>query len=68
MPHLNVNRRGDLRVLVDVRVPGSLDYRQRELLSELAKSFDPSKNGGSPGGDGDEDDKGLFEKIKEALG
>ena len=66
VPHLNGNRRGDLRVTVDVRVPGSLDDRQKELLRELAQSFDGSnKNGRS---DGDGEDKGIFEKIKEALG
>ena len=62
VPDLRSKRRGDLRVLVDVRVPGSLDNRQKELLRELAKSFNPSENGG------DEEDKGIFEKIKEALG
>ncbi len=61
VPHLNGSRRGDLRVSVDVRVPGSLDDRQRELLEQLADSF------GTPTGDGG-DDKGLFDKIKEALG
>ena len=46
VPHLHSNRRGDLRVLVDVRVPGSLNSHQRELLEELSRSFngeDPSK-------------------------
>ena len=66
VPHLNGNRRGDLRVTVDVRVPGSLDNRQRELLRELAKSFELSNKGGPSGGN--EEDKGIFEKIKEALG
>ncbi len=66
VPHLHGNRRGDLRVTVDVRVPGSLDDRQRELLRELARSFDSSDKGGPS--NGDEDDKGIFEKIKEALG
>ena len=61
VPHLNGNRRGDLRVTVDVRVPGSLDDRQRELLEELAQSFSNSGKGGR-------DDKGIFNKIKEALG
>ncbi|NQW23511.1 MAG: molecular chaperone DnaJ [SAR202 cluster bacterium] len=61
VPHLNGNRRGDLRVTVDVRVPGSLDDRQRELLEELAQSFSNSGKGGR-------DDKGIFDKIKEALG
>ena len=69
VPHLNGNRRGDLRVIVDVRVPGSLDARQRELLQELAQSFkDSSENSrkGGPSGGGEE--KGIFDKIKEALG
>ena len=66
VPHLNGNRRGDLRVMVDIRVPGSLDKGQRELLHELAKSFARSDKGGPS--DGNEEDKGIFEKIKEALG
>jgi molecular chaperone DnaJ len=45
VPHLHSNRRGDMRVQVDVRVPGSLNSRQRELMEELARSF----NGDRPG-------------------
>ncbi|MDA0264595.1 MAG: molecular chaperone DnaJ [Chloroflexi bacterium] len=63
VPHLHGSRRGDLLVTVDVRVPGSLDDRQRELLEELAGSFNGSKNG-----NGDGADKGIFGKIKEVLG
>ena len=47
VPHLHSNRRGDLRVKVDVRVPSSLSSQQRELMEELALSFDgdgPSKS------------------------
>lgn len=44
VPQLNSNRRGDMRIQADVRVPGSLNGRQRELLEELARSF----NGESP--------------------
>ena len=53
---------------VDVRVPGSLDSRQQELLQELAESFAATNGNSRKGGDGDEDDKGIFDKIKEALG
>jgi molecular chaperone DnaJ len=75
VPHLNANRRGDLRVLVDVRVPGSLDSHQKRLLEELARSFNgekPTRNGsgsdnGSGPDDGDDQDKGLFDRIKEAF-
>jgi molecular chaperone DnaJ len=44
VPHLHSNRRGDMRVQVDVRVPGSLNTHQRELMEELARSF----NGDGP--------------------
>ena len=69
VPHLHGNRRGDLRVTVDVRVPGSLDNRQQELLRELAESFAQSNSSSRKGGssDEDQDDKGLFDKIKEVL-
>ncbi len=75
VPHLNANRRGDLRVLVDVRVPGSLDSHQKQLLEELARSFKgekPTRNGrdsdnGSGPDDGDDQDKGIFDRIKEAF-
>lgn len=39
IPHLHSNRRGDMRVRVDVRVPASLNSHQRELMEELALSF-----------------------------
>lgn len=71
VPRINGNRRGDLRVVVDVRVPGSLDGRQKKLLEELARSFNgdkQSRNGRGPDDDDDEErDKGLFDRIKEAL-
>ena len=44
VPHLHSNRRGDMRVQVDVRVPSSLNNHQRELMEELARSF----NGDGP--------------------
>ncbi len=68
VPHLHGNRRGDLRVTVDVRVPGSLDSRQQELLQELSKSFAAANEATQRDGYGEEDDKGIFDKIKEALG
>ena len=72
IPRLNTNRRGDLRVQVDVRVPGSLNDYQRELLEELSRSFDgesrPKNGRGSDNGSSPEDqEKGLFDRIKEAF-
>jgi len=39
VPHIHTNRRGDLRVLVDIQVPERLNSRQKEMLKELAESF-----------------------------
>ena len=58
VPRINGNRRGDLRVVVDVRVPGSLDGRQKKLLEELARSFNgdkQSRNGRGPDDDDEEE-------------
>jgi molecular chaperone DnaJ len=39
VPHLNLNRRGDLRILVDLKVPDRLNAEQRSLLEQLALSI-----------------------------
>jgi molecular chaperone DnaJ len=78
VPHIHSNRRGDLRVLVDLQVPKNLTSRQRDLLKELAQSF------GQNGADDHEDEadssdtehqekeshgkeRGLFDRIKDAF-
>ena len=61
VPHLNGHRRGDLIVPVKLQVPTSVDSHQRSLLEELGKTIEaPSDPLGK--------DKGLFDKIKDALG
>jgi molecular chaperone DnaJ len=76
IPHLQSSRRGDLRALVNLEVPRSLNANQRQLLEELAKSLnengprsnEPRSKEGGPGPDDDsENEKGLFDRIKEAL-
>ncbi len=71
IPHLQSSRRGDLRVLVDMQVPRSLDAHQRGLLEELSRSLNSSGDAGDLSGpDQDNDgnsDKGLFDKIKDAF-
>ena len=52
IPYLHSNRRGDMRVLVDVRVPGSLSKHQRELMQELARSFNGEEPGRTPSSNG----------------
>ncbi|MGO9181231.1 MAG: molecular chaperone DnaJ [Candidatus Limnocylindrales bacterium] len=49
--------RGDLHVMVDVRVPTRLSKRQRELLEALA-----SESGERPARSG-----GIFDKVKDAI-
>ena len=39
VPYLNLNRRGDLRILVNLKVPDALNAHQRALLEELARSL-----------------------------
>jgi molecular chaperone DnaJ len=96
--HINNGRKGDLRVFVDVQVPGRLNGKQRKLLEELARSLDPNYGKDvvdqhdelvtdtdsaasqvRDSADDDEDDpsqensgrtdrdKGLFDRIKDAL-
>jgi len=70
VPHLHGNRRGDLRVLVNLQVPRALDPEQRKLLEELALSLNSKQSGHDPSDNQDSDDdgdKGIFEKIKEVL-
>ncbi len=43
-----------------------MDDRQQELLKELAESF-ASSSGKSRKDESSEDDKGLFDKLKEKL-
>lgn len=72
IPYINSSRRGDLRVLVELQVPRNLNSRQRKLLEALGRAMDPNVG---PDELPDEDldpeldkDKGLFGRIKEALG
>ena len=73
VPHLNSSRRGDLRVLVDLQVPRNLSAHQRKLLEELANSMSANgkvKETPEPEGDvgeGDDGDKGLFDRLKGAF-
>ena len=83
VPHIHSNRRGDLRVLVDLKVPKKLDARQQALLTELAESFghngatahqapeeESTKNpvDSDPDPEQQDNDKGIFDRIKDAFG
>jgi molecular chaperone DnaJ len=60
VPHLRrAGVRGDLHVLVDVKIPTKLTKRQRELLAEFAAEAGEMGNG--------RQDKGIFDKVKDAI-
>ncbi len=60
VPHLNGGGRGDQHVHVQVEVPKRLTAEQKELLRELSRTFGNAAN--------PHDDKGFFDKMKDALG
>ena len=61
VPHLRrTSARGDLHVLVNVRVPTQLSQTQRELLESFAAESGEGVESGAHGG--------LFDRIKDALG
>jgi molecular chaperone DnaJ len=84
IPHINSSRRGDLRVQVHLEVPRNLNAHQRKLLEELAGSMghngkvndgpetEPkpaAKPESKPAPETEPDeDKGLFDRIKDAFG
>jgi molecular chaperone DnaJ len=72
VPYLNSSQRGDLRVLVDIQVPRTLNSEQRQLLEAFARSIAPDsrpKDQTDVETEADPDkDKGLFDRIKETFG
>jgi molecular chaperone DnaJ len=70
VPHLRRSgSRGDLHVLVDVRVPTRLSARQRELLEQLAVEMGEADAAASPatGKRGRRKQAGLRDRLKDAI-
>jgi molecular chaperone DnaJ len=66
MPDVNGRGRGDLFATVQVRTPRRLSKEQRRLLDELAKAlpaeqFEPRQRE-------DEDERNLFDRVKDMFG
>ncbi|NMC28056.1 MAG: molecular chaperone DnaJ [Syntrophomonadaceae bacterium] len=58
VPHLHhSSRQGDLKVLINVKIPTRLSKRQRELLAGFYGEAEEKEN-----------KKGLFDKLKDAMG
>ena len=64
VPHIHSNRRGDLIVIVSLTVPTKLTKEQQNLLEQLDASFRPS----SKTKQSEEDEKGIFDRLKDKLG
>lgn len=60
IPHLRGGGRGDEMVIVHVVTPQSLDEHQKSLFQELAQTLGKPVN--------PQEEKGLFDKIKDAFG
>ena len=56
---LRGDRRGDLLVLIDVRIPKKLDSQQQKLMNELGESLPDTFE--------DDEDKGIFDKFRSAF-
>ncbi|MEO8286819.1 MAG: molecular chaperone DnaJ [Chloroflexota bacterium] len=60
VPYLRGTGRGDLLVKVNIQIPTSLSEEQKRLLRELGKTFGEATT--------EPQEKGLFGKLKDALG
>ena len=69
VPHLRrPGMRGDLHVMVDLRVPTRLSDRQRTLLEEFAAEAGESDNGGRAAPQrGRRGKRGLADRLKDAI-
>ena len=67
MPDVSNRGRGDLQVTVKVSVPKKLSKDQRRLLEELATTLPPSRSN-RRASEHEEDDKGLFDRVKDIFG
>jgi molecular chaperone DnaJ len=63
VPYLRGSGRGDMLVQADVQVPTNLSDEQKRLLRDLARTL--GDNNSAPSS---QQDKGLFSKIRDALG
>ena len=66
MPDVTGRGRGDLLITVKVVTPKKSTKEQRRLLEQLAASLPKEKFEPTPVGD--QDDKGIFEKVKDIFG
>lgn len=66
MPDVSGRGRGDLLVTIKVVTPAKLTREQKKLLQQLAASLPAEKFEPTPVGD--QEDKGLFDRVKDIFG
>ena len=69
MPDVNGRGRGDLFATVQVQTPKKLTREQRKAIEELAKALPKEKFEPRPrGGDDAQDERNLFDRVKDMFG
>jgi molecular chaperone DnaJ len=66
MPDVSGRGRGDLFATVQVQTPKKLNREQRRLLEDLAKALPVEKF--EPRARHDEDERNLFDRVKDMFG
>jgi molecular chaperone DnaJ len=66
MPDVNGRGRGDLFITVQVQTPRKLSKEQQRLLEQLAKVLPKEKF--APRAPGEEDERNLFDRVKDMFG
>jgi molecular chaperone DnaJ len=67
MPDVSGRGKGDLLVTVQARVPKKISKEQRKLLEQLVKVL-PEDKFEPRSADGAQDDRNLFERVKDIFG
>lgn len=65
MPSVSGRGRGDLHVMLRPRTPKKLSKDQRAAFEQLAKVLPPEKNDPRQKSAGGDDDRGVFERVKD---
>jgi molecular chaperone DnaJ len=68
MPDVNGRGRGDLFATVQVRTPKKLTKEQKHLLEQVAKAFPKEKFEPRPRGEEEQDERNLFDRVKDMFG
>ena len=68
MPDVNGRGRGDLFATVQVQTPRKLTKDQRKLIEELAKALPKDKFEPRARGEDEQDERNLFDRVKDMFG